>query len=111
MWEIATPSGGWTEDGPSLITVGASSAASLSRCLSERGIAADVVALASVAAPEQTDAYVSAIREQTRARVLVCQPESHYMGLTISYAPPETMGVDRWLAMLAAWHGFRGQWR
>ncbi len=36
----------------------------------------------------------------------VSQPQQ--LGLTNSYSDPFRMGVDRWLAMLAAWHRVAG---
>ncbi len=43
-------------------------------------------------------------------RVVWAYSESHWRGLKNGYVRPETLGVDRWLAMIAAWSWQQGAW-
>ena len=61
-----------------------------------------VVGLSSVAGEPAHNAVVKALSCRQAAPVRVAVSESSSMGVRNSYAVPEDMGVDRWLAMLAA---------
>lgn len=75
--------------------------------------------LTTAVAPQQVwvasvagDTFEQALAAQTRARWAVepwfARSSASAAGLTNSYAEPERMGVDRWLAMLAAWRQASG---
>ena len=60
------------------------------------------VGISSVVAERAHQAVVEALGFRQAAPVKVAVSESSSMGVRNSYAVPEEMGVDRWLAMLAA---------
>ena len=62
------------------------------------------VALAAVAPPSATASIVKAVQEQLGLPVGRPRVEAHWHGLHCAYAQPERLGVDRWLALLAAHH-------
>lgn len=85
-----------------------SSPDALAESLCDAGVMAPEAALASVAEPAADADYERAVTEATGARVFVCRTTDRSLGLTNSYPEPQTMGVDRWLAMMAAWHRIGG---
>lgn len=65
------------------------------------------VLVASVATADEECQLAGRIRQQWSLEPWFARSEAETLGLRNSYVRPETMGVDRWLAMLAAWHGLR----
>ena len=57
---------------------------------------------ANVAGPAVAAALTVAFRERRRLAVEFVAAEAHAHGLRLAYADPSRLGVDRWLAMLAA---------
>ena len=62
------------------------------------------VLVSSVAAPEIDRQLVEQVRQQWSLEPWFARSEAETLGLRNSYRQPERMGVDRWLAMLGAWH-------
>lgn len=75
----------------------------LAESLQSAAVTASLAALASVEDPGADPAYQAAITRATGAEVRFCRTAKHCLGLSNSYTEPQSMGVDRWLAMLAAW--------
>ncbi|MEM6300657.1 MAG: type III pantothenate kinase, partial [Pseudomonadota bacterium] len=63
--------------------------------------------LCSSVLSEDANASVEFHAQQLGARCWFAQTDRELGGLTNSYADPSAMGVDRWLAMLGAWHRYR----
>ena len=59
--------------------------------------------VASVAGPEFERALCAAVGEAWGVSPWIARSSAAACGITNSYAAPERMGVDRWLAMIAAW--------
>ena len=57
---------------------------------------------ANVAGPKVSAELAVALRERRSLGVEFVVPEPRGHGLTLAYADPSRLGVDRWLAMLAA---------
>lgn len=68
----------------------------------------DVAYLASVASPSATEALRETL-SQHFARTVVARTSAQFAGLRIAYANPDKLGVDRFLALLAA-HARGGAW-
>jgi len=68
----------------------------------------DIAYLASVASAQTTAALQEAL-SQRFARIAVARTAAHFAGLRIAYAKPDKLGVDRFLALLAA-HARGGAW-
>jgi type III pantothenate kinase len=68
----------------------------------------EVACVASVAAPELRDALVAELQVRG-ARVRLASTQAHCGGVRIAYAQPQALGVDRFLALLAA-HARGGAW-
>ncbi|MEE4277483.1 MAG: type III pantothenate kinase [Halieaceae bacterium] len=62
----------------------------------------DAIWLASVLAPSDEDRLAGFLAEQVRAPVERLRAERACAGVINSYEDPSRMGVDRWLALLAA---------
>lgn len=62
------------------------------------------VLVASVASEENERQLTEEIRQRWSVEPWFARSERETLGLRNSYTDPERMGVDRWLAMLAAWH-------
>jgi len=62
------------------------------------------VLVASVASEESERQLSAEIRQRWGVEPWFARSERETLGLRNSYADPGRMGVDRWLAMLAAWH-------
>ncbi len=69
-----------------------------------RQAGAGVVAMAAVAPPEVTAGITTAVRARLGARLEVAHAVAVWGGLRCAYRQPQRLGVDRWLAMLAAYH-------
>lgn len=58
------------------------------------------------------DAHEAALREAVRLHFAVtpqlARSAAEWRGLRNAYREPQRLGVDRWLAMVAAWHARRG---
>ncbi|WP_141455522.1 type III pantothenate kinase [Pseudoxanthomonas sp. z9] len=63
--------------------------------------AADSACLASVASPALTLAVIDALTERFQ-RISLARTQIAFAGVRIAYAQPEKLGVDRFLAMVAA---------
>ncbi|GAA0790003.1 type III pantothenate kinase [Marinobacterium sediminicola] len=63
----------------------------------------DVVWLASVAGDGLNQALAVAVKEYWQVSLQRARSVAQAAGVRNSYADPSRMGVDRWLAMLAAW--------
>ena len=59
--------------------------------------------VSSVADAQANGALQEALAEAGLSRVEFCRAQAREGGLLNSYADPDRMGVDRWLAMLGAW--------
>lgn len=63
--------------------------------------------VSSVAGEEAENLLQQQIREQWGLSPWFARPGAQACGVSNSYTQPRRMGVDRWLAMLAAWHETR----
>jgi type III pantothenate kinase len=66
------------------------------------------VRIASVAGPEITNRLQEQCRQLWKLEPELAQTQAHQCGVTNAYADPSTMGVDRWLAALAAFNTAAG---
>lgn len=78
---------------------------SLLATLDEADVTADAVAICSVAGEAFDAAMVQALVGHGLPAPRLARTEARTGGLSNSYTDPARMGVDRWLAMLAAWGG------
>jgi len=62
----------------------------------------DAVRVASVAGAAREASVVALARDLWGIGAAFAQPRQQVLGLTLAYVEPERLGVDRWLAMLAA---------
>jgi len=67
----------------------------------------DVAYVASVANESQRIALLQALTQRAR-RVSLARTQASFAGLRIAYGQPHKLGVDRFLAMLAAWQRDEG---
>jgi type III pantothenate kinase len=65
-------------------------------------------ALTSVAGPSLDGEVIARLSEICDAPVRHGMAEASRFGLTNAYQPPESIGADRWFAMLGAWHEHKG---
>lgn len=61
--------------------------------------------VASVAGQAFDDGLAQRLRSGGVKRLQFAQSGAHYNGMRAGYRQPQQMGVDRWLALVAAWHG------
>ncbi|GAB2493219.1 type III pantothenate kinase [Pseudoxanthomonas sangjuensis] len=78
----------------------------LRECLPDR---ADSACLASVASPALTAAVLDALVSRFR-RISIARTQRRFAGVRIAYAEPAKLGVDRFLALLAARARGAGPW-
>ena len=71
--------------------------------LPEPGAAPRAAWVASVAEPDYERELCAALRDAWGIEPWIARTSAVAGGVTNSYASPERMGVDRWLAMIAAW--------
>lgn len=64
------------------------------------------IRLSSVAAAAQVEQLVNELQHHWDVSVEVAETSGFAAGVTNSYPEPEKMGVDRWLAMVAAYNEF-----
>ena len=64
----------------------------------------DRVVLASVAQQELVDGLLAVLESRYVVPIVQLHTPAECLGLKNSYAQPERMGIDRWLAMLGAWY-------
>lgn len=64
----------------------------------------DAIALSSVADAELSQQYIAALQNIGGRGVWQAAVVDECLGLKHAYHEPSRLGVDRWLAMLAAWH-------
>jgi len=64
------------------------------------------VAISSVAGAPADAALTQALQDLKAVPVWQAESTAEFQGLVNSYATPQTMGVDRWLAMVAARHNY-----
>ena len=99
-WRLASASGLFSEGGR------ADDVATLSAMLEGRDW--QRVAIASVAA-DHRDATLAEVASAGRpVEVHYATSDAELLGLRNRYPAPQSLGVDRWLAMLAAWHHLGG---
>lgn len=65
----------------------------------------DEFQVASVANVHATERLLEELAHRGASDVVLAVSQSEQLGLVNAYSDPSSMGVDRWLAMLAAWHG------
>ena len=65
------------------------------------------ILVASVVVPALTTAIVESLRQALAASVLIAQTEAAAAGVRNGYVEPRQLGVDRWLAMLAAFARYK----
>lgn len=65
------------------------------------------VRIASVAARDFAETVVRDLEQRSRAKIIVATSVAHCAGVTNSYAEPHRLGIDRWLASLAAYNRWR----
>lgn len=85
-----------------LLEVGGSVSDVLSLCKAVEAERWGAAGLASVASESAAAELIAALRASGSRAVHRATAQSSCLGLVSSYAEPERMGVDRWLAMLAA---------
>lgn len=68
----------------------------------------DTVWLAHVTGAAHEASLRDALRIRYAAEVQLARTGVEWRGLRNAYREPERLGVDRWLAMIAAWHAQRG---
>lgn len=68
------------------------------------------VAIGSVASGELVEAVCLHARQAWGIEPKIAQVQSARYGLSCGYHQPESLGVDRWLAMLGAWGRREGPW-
>lgn len=73
------------------------------RKLFERYPMPDEIKISSVTKHERLSALLENIQEFTKIPPTIATSQIQALGLTNQYDVPETLGADRWLAMLAAW--------
>jgi type III pantothenate kinase len=66
------------------------------------------VLISGVAAPEVVEAVRSWIVEQWYLEPEILKAEASALGVTSGYDNPEQLGVDRWIALIAAYHVVSG---
>jgi len=93
-WRLASAEG--------LLDAGGSASDVSSRCQAVESEQRSAVGLASVASDAADAELIAALTASGEATVHRATAQSSCLGLVSSYAEPERMGVDRWLAMLAA---------
>ncbi len=60
------------------------------------------VFLASVAAPSVRQGLMEFCRRRWALQPKIARPRARALGVTVAYAVPQQLGVDRWLALIAA---------
>lgn len=83
------------------------SAADIARAMRQPERRCDGILLASVADPVWTASLVTELAAAFAVPVRVAEPEPEALGVRNGYLQPGQLGVDRWLAMLAAYHRWR----
>lgn len=81
---------------------------SLLHDLAKRFPVIETVRLSCVAKNEIQQAIAGEIFSRWGVAVLLAQTQAIFEGLTVAYENPQRLGVDRWLAMLAARSEFNG---
>lgn len=74
----------------------------------QAGRTPDEILLASVAAPRATDEVRAVLQDRFAVAVRIAESEREAAGVRNGYREPAQLGVDRWLAMLAAYNRNRG---
>lgn len=68
----------------------------------------DSIAIASVTGPAHELGLTKVCLARWQRRPFFARSEAERAGLRNAYADPSRLGVDRWLALLGAWHRMRG---
>lgn len=68
------------------------------------GAAVEAIWLAHVTGAAHEPALIDALRSRYGLAPQFARSTSEWRGLRNAYREPERLGVDRWLAMIAAWH-------
>lgn len=64
--------------------------------------------LVSVRSDEETQAIIQAMHQQLGIAMAVAKPAAQLAGVTNGYQEPQRLGMDRWLAVLGAYHHTQG---
>ncbi len=67
------------------------------------------IRISSVVSPVQTAAFAAALRAHCGVEPEIAAVKNHWTGLALAYEDTARLGVDRWLAMLAAQQRFSGR--
>ena len=62
----------------------------------------DRILMSSVSGGEHLQNLLTAAQSMSAAEIIIATTRKTFAGVTIAYDQPEKLGVDRWLAMLAA---------
>lgn len=87
---------------------GAGELAALTHALSGYGARVQMIRVASVASDDYREHLSRTLEAVTGIRPLFAVSQPQWDHLRSAYANPVQMGVDRWLAMMAAWDRCRG---
>ncbi len=68
----------------------------------------DSIWIAHVTGASQEPALIEALRSRYGLTPQFARSTASWHGLKNAYREPERLGVDRWLAMIAAWHELQG---
>lgn len=68
----------------------------------------EAIWIAHVTGATQEPALIEALRSRYGIAPQFARSAAAWRGLKNAYREPERLGVDRWLAMIAAWHEHRG---
>jgi len=68
----------------------------------------DAVWISHVTGAASEAALTDAVRTRFQQTARYARTGSEWQGLKNAYREPERLGVDRWLAMIAAWHAHHG---
>ncbi len=96
-WRIVSPVGEKLESGTLLLGEGLEALANPKYTISR-------VRMACVARAANKRKLVEWVRRWLKMEPEIARTLPEYGGLTIAYRDPQRLGVDRWLAMLAAYH-------
>lgn len=64
------------------------------------------VGLASVLNEQAISVLTKAVKSRLGIDIVIAKVEKQFMGLKCAYQQPEKLGVDRWLALLSAYHRY-----
>lgn len=89
------------------LALGGQSPGAVLAAMQASGLKPAEIWLASVAAPPVTSALCQALAQLYAVPVRIAESEDSAAGIRNGYVDPRQLGVDRWLAMIAAFDRFR----